>query len=141
MICTTARGADSGSQSAHLADDVVRRFDPADENCRQQRNERHHDGVADIVHEVQQLTDRAVGQRQLKIELAVAQRNDGARRKIDHGQNNNRLFAVSMENFHTVCHDGFQHRNAGGQRRKNRREEEQGTHKSARFFLYEAAIV
>ena len=38
-----------------------------------------------------------------------------------------------MENFHTVCHDGFQHRNAGGQRRKNRREEEQCAHKRSRF--------
>ena len=66
---------------------------------------------------------------------------NGARRKVDHGQNNDRLFAVSMENFHTVCHDGFQHRNAGGQRRKNRRKEEQIAHKSARFFLYEATIV
>ena len=48
-------------------------------------------GVADVVHAVQQLADRAVGKRQLKIEHAVAQCNDGARREINDAEHENGL--------------------------------------------------
>ena len=37
----------------HLANDVIRRFDPADQNRGQQCNQRHHNAVADVVHNVQ----------------------------------------------------------------------------------------
>ena len=55
----------------HLINDVIRRHDPADQDGGQQGDERHHNAVADIVHDIQQLSRRAVGQLHLKIEDAV----------------------------------------------------------------------
>ena len=46
----------------HLVNDVIRRHDPANQDGGQQGNERHHDAVADVVHDIQQLSRRAVGQ-------------------------------------------------------------------------------
>ena len=67
----------------HLANDIIRRFDPADQYRGQQRNQRQHNAVADVVHDVQQLTDRAVGQLNLEVEHAVPQRNNSRRGQID----------------------------------------------------------
>ena len=57
-------------------DDPGRTDNPADQNCRQHRDEGHHEAVADVVHQVQELADAAVGQRKLNVELAVAQRDN-----------------------------------------------------------------
>ena len=40
----------------------LRTDDPADEDTGQQRNEWHQETVADIVHNIKQLSDRTVGQ-------------------------------------------------------------------------------
>ena len=40
----------------HLVNDVIRCHDPADQDGGQQGNERHHNTVADIVHDIQQLS-------------------------------------------------------------------------------------
>ena len=36
----------------HLADHIVGRLDPADEDGRQQGDQRHHDTVADVIHNI-----------------------------------------------------------------------------------------
>ena len=115
----------------HLVNDVIRRHDPADQDGGQQGNERHHNTVADVVHDIQQLRRRAVGQLYLKIEDAVTQRNDGGRGQINDRQHKYRLFAARVEDLHAVGGDGFQHRDAGGQGGKNSGDEEQDAHESA----------
>ena len=47
----------------HLVNDVIRRHDPANQDGGQQGNEGHHDAVADIVHDIQQLPHRSVGEQ------------------------------------------------------------------------------
>lgn len=46
----------------HFLDDKGRSRDPADEDGGQKRDKRHHDAVADIVHHVEKLSGRAIGQ-------------------------------------------------------------------------------
>ena len=55
--------AEALAVALHLADDELRRFDPADQDRGQKRDERHHAAVADVVHDVQQLRGGAVRQR------------------------------------------------------------------------------
>lgn len=57
-------------------DNPGRTDDPADQDRREHRDERHHEAVADVVHEIQELANASVGQRELNIELAVSQRDD-----------------------------------------------------------------
>ena len=61
----------------HFIDDVVRRHNPAEQEGRQQCDEGHHHAVADVVHDVEQLADRAVRQLHFKVEDAVAEGDDG----------------------------------------------------------------
>lgn len=89
------RTKEKTSEFARKTDDAARtvRFGSnLRQNARRlEEQHKHHDGVADVVHAVQQLADRAVGKRQLKIEYAVAQRNDGARREINDREHENGL--------------------------------------------------
>ena len=117
----------------HLANDIIRRFDPANQNRGQQRNQWHHNAVADVIHNVQHLADRIVGQLYLEVEHAVPQRNDSRSRQIDDRQHQHCALAAGMEDLHAVGGDGFQHRDAGGQRGKNCGDEEQQPHNGTCF--------
>lgn len=68
--------AELASAVLDFFDDPIRADNPADQDRGQHRDEGHHEAVADVVHQVQKLADTAVGQRELNIELAVAQRDD-----------------------------------------------------------------
>ena len=63
----------------HFADDPVWLYDPADQDAREQRDERHQEAVADIVHQIQELSSRSVRQLQLKVEYVVAKADHDSR--------------------------------------------------------------
>ena len=112
-------------------DDPVGADHPADQDRGQHGDEGHHEAVADVVHQVQELADAAVGQRDLHVELAVAQRDDDGGRRVEESQRDRGGLALCVEDFHAVGHDGLQDRDAAGQRRKSSHEEEREAHKPA----------
>ena len=111
--------------SFHLVDDVIRGYDPADEDRGEQGDQRHHEAVADVIHDIQQLAGGTVGQLHLKVEDAVAQGDDSGSGQVDDGQHQHGLFPAGVEDLHAVGCDGFQHGDAGGQRGKNRGDEKE----------------
>ena len=123
--------AEGFAVALHLTNDVIRCFDPADQNRGQQRNQRHHNAVADVIHDVQQLADRTVGQFDLEVEHTVSKGNDSRSGKIDDRQHQHCALSAGVEDLHAVGGDGFQHRDAGSQRGKNCGDEEQQPHNGA----------
>ena len=62
--------------SLHFVDNPLWFYNPADENAGENCNNRHKEAVADIVHQIQELADASVGERQFQIKKAVPERND-----------------------------------------------------------------
>ena len=60
----------------HLFYDPAGSHDPSDQESREQGDKGHHNTVADIVHQIQELADASVGERQFQIKKAVSERND-----------------------------------------------------------------
>ena len=55
----------------HLINDIVGCHNPANQDGREQCDKRHHDAVADIIHDVKKLSGRAVRQFHLYIDDTV----------------------------------------------------------------------
>ena len=112
-------------------DDPVGADDPADQDRGQHGDEGHHEAVADVVHQVQELADTAVGQRELHIELAVAQCDDDRCGRVEERQRDRGGLSFRVEDLHAVGCDGLQDRDAAGQRRKSSHQEEGQAHEPA----------
>ena len=89
-------------------DDPVRTDHPADQDRGQHGDEGHHETVADIVHQIQELADAAVGQRELHIELAISQRDDDRSDGVEQRQRDCSGLSLGVEDFHTIRSNRFQ---------------------------------
>ena len=116
----------------NLGDDPLRAHDPADEDARQQADEGHEEAVADVVHHVEQLRGRAVGQRQLKVERVVAEADENCRRERVDADDGAHLLARLVEDLHAVGDERFHDRHAARQRGKAEGEEEHRADDAAR---------
>ena len=107
-----------------LGDDPLRPHNPADQNARQQADEGHEETVADVVHHVEQLRGRTVGQRQLEVERVVTKADENCRDERVDADDGAHLLARLVEDLHAVgnerLHDGYTAR----QRGETKREEE-----------------
>ena len=112
----------------NLLHDPGRSDDPADQDRGQEGDKGHHEAVADIVHQVQDLGYTAVGQGDLHIKDAVAQGDDDRSGSVDNGQQDSGPPAARVEDLHAVGHNGLQDRHAAGQRRESRHQEKQQAH-------------
>ena len=125
--------AESPAAVLHFLDDPVGADHPADQDGGQHGNEGHHEAVADVVHKIQKLTDTAVGERKLHIELAVAQGDDNGSGGVEERQRNCGGLPLCVEDLHTVGRDGFQYGYTAGQRREGRHDKEGEPHEPAQI--------
>ena len=111
-----------------LVDDPVRFYDPADQDAREQGDERHQEAVADIVHQIQNLSGRSVRQFQFKVEYVVAKADHDGRDKRINSDQRAHLLTRLMKQLHAVryerLHDGY----TGGQRREAEHQEKGSRH-------------
>ena len=104
----------------NFLDDPVRTDHPADQDGGQHGDEGHHETVADIIHQIQDLSYAAVGQGKLNIEDAVTQRDDDRNNSVKDRQDKGGRLPPCMEYLHAVGRDGLQYGNAAGQRWRQR---------------------
>ena len=110
--------------SFYFINDQLRPYNPADQNTGQQRNKRHQEAVADVVHHVEQLRGRAVGQRKLKVERVVAHADEHSRHERVDAHGGAHLLARLVENLHAVGDERLHDGHAARQRGEAEREEE-----------------
>lgn len=97
-----------------FADDPVRTGNPADQDTFADSDDRHGDVVADVVRQVEDLGDGAVRQRQLEIELVIAQADDQAAQDGVQADDRRRFGAGPAEAVHKAGRDGFHDGNVAG---------------------------
>ena len=107
-----------------LGNDPFRTHDPADQNAREQADKRHQEAVADVVHHVEQLRGRAIGQRKLKVEHIVAHADEHSRHERVDAHGGAHLPARLVEDLHAVGDERLHDGHAARQRGEAEREEE-----------------
>ena len=114
----------------NFVDDDLRLNNPADQDAGQECNQRHKDIVAEIVHNIKNLSDGAVGQCQFEVQCIVAQADNDAGNDCINGDNHGSLFSAQMECIHDTGNDSFHDRNRGGNCGKGNDQEENQSYNS-----------
>ncbi len=104
----------------HFFDDPFWLNNPSDKDARQERNGRHQEAVADVIHQIQKLCRLSVRKLQFKIEHIVAEADEGGSSQGQNADEQAHFFACLVEQFHTVGNECFHNGNAGGQCCKRR---------------------
>ena len=112
----------------HFLDDPVRTYDPADQDRGEEGDKGHEEAVADVIHDVEDLPDAPVRQRDFHIEETVPQGDDDGGCGIDSGQDQGRTSAAGMQDLHAVGGDGLQDRDAACKGGKTGHEEKESAH-------------
>lgn len=117
--------------SFYLSDDPVRSDYPADQNTGQQRNKRHQEAVADVVHDIKKLSDGTIWKAKFEVQFVVSETDQNCGDQRINTDSTAHFFARFMVKFHTVSNQSFHDGNAGCQRRKAHHQEERDCDRTA----------
>lgn len=118
--------------SFYFTDDPVRSDHPADQNTGQQRNKRHQEAVADVVHDIKKLPDGTIWKFQFEIQFVVSETDQDSSDQRINTDSTAHFFTRFMVKFHTVSNQSFHDGNAGCQRRKTHHQEERDCNRTAK---------
>jgi len=112
---------------SNFFDDGLGLDDPANKDAAGDSNNRHKDVVADIVENVENLCNTAVGKGELKVEDVVAEADNNTHKVSDNRYDDSGLSAAPSELIHTAGDNGFKQGYGGGESCKNNGDKEDDT--------------
>ena len=104
--------------------------DPADQDAGGNGNHGHQDIVADVVHDIQNLSNTAVGKSQIEVEDVITQADHDTSDQSQDGHGDGSGLALHMETVHGTGDNGLHHGNGRGQCGKYHRNKEQNANRS-----------
>ena len=117
--------------SLHLSYDPVGSNHPADQDTGQKWDKWHQKTVADIIHNIQELSDRTIWKFQFEIQFIIPKADQHCRNKRIYSDHAAHFFTWFMRKLHAVCNQSFHNRYTGGQCRKSHHQEKQDCHRTA----------